>query len=77
MTTPSSEFSKRQFHQIRGPLGITAPALACPLCTEDFRSEHRLWQHAIVQHNDQFDALGSAGEAEEKQTFINSSLERA
>ena len=77
MTTPSSEFSRRQFLHLQTSLGIGGPAYICPLCTAEFPAEPRLWQHAIANHPSHFTSMGTPEEAEEKERFVKEAAQRA
>ena len=55
----------------------TARGYVCPVCTELFQQEPKLWQHAKSSHPDSLGYSEPAGEAEARKQFRQEAIDRA
>jgi len=55
----------------------TARGYICPVCTEAFQQEPRLWQHAKSLHPDSLGYPDVGGEAEARKQFKQQAVDRA
>ncbi|KAL8823252.1 MAG: hypothetical protein Q9191_006030 [Dirinaria sp. TL-2023a] len=56
---------------------LAAKGFSCPLCSETFQAEPKLWEHAKSQHKQTLGYAGSVGEAEARKRFRSEAVPKA
>ena len=74
-----SNESKHHFlvRKIQDSQRSIARGYVCPVCTELFQQEPKLWQHAKSSHPEALGYTELAGEAEARKQFRQEALDRA